>query len=198
MIRTSKHILKFTNKNKLTLLDKIYSDCQLQVQEYLNQIISGKLELKQNLSSKYLSSDYVIQSHWKNICYNTAYNIIKSQAEIASDKRFRKYRKIYTKLKSKFSKKFNNKLQRWSYLKVLDKLSMLTEEAGINLIKVDPAYTSQTCSKCGSIHKESRNKERFKCIECGYSIDADYNASINILHRGAIFNPSTNKNLTGN
>ena len=30
------------------------------------------------------------------------------------------------------------------------------------------------------------NGESFKCIDCGEEIDADYNASINILRRGAI------------
>jgi transposase len=76
--------------------------------------------------------------------------------------------------------------------KVLNKLSMMSDESGINFIKVDPAYTSQTCSKCGSIHKESRKGEKFLCVDCGYSIDADYNASINILHRG-IYSSSTKK-----
>ncbi|MCK9544712.1 MAG: transposase, partial [Novosphingobium sp.] len=69
---------------------------------------------------------------------------------------------------------------------------MLTEENGINLIKVNPAYTSQTCSRCGSIHKESRKGEKYLCIDCGYELDADLNASINILHRG-VYSPSTDK-----
>lgn len=88
------------------------------------------------------------------------------------------------KHKSKFSKQFNNKLQHWSYLKTTKKLSMLCEEQGIRLEKVSPAYTSQTCSKCGFIHKENRRGEIFKCIKCGVSLDADFNASLNILHRG--------------
>ncbi len=95
--------------------------------------------------------------------------------------------------KGKIRKKFNNKLQRWSYLKVLSKLSAVCDESGINFIKVNPSYTSQTCSKCGSIHKESRNGEKFLCVDCGYEIDADYNASINILHRGVTYSPSTEK-----
>jgi IS605 OrfB family transposase len=43
---------------------------------------------------------------------------------------------------SKFSKKFNNKLQRWSYPKVLDKLSAVCEEKGVVLERVNPTYTS--------------------------------------------------------
>jgi len=90
-----------------------------------------------------------------------------------------------------FKKSFINKYQRWSYQKVTNKLERLCEENGILLTKVDPSYTSQTCSKCGSIHRENRVLEFFKCIECGYETDADLNASVNILHRG-VYNPSTN------
>ena len=49
------------------------------------------------------------------------------------------------------------------------------------------------CSKCGAIHEESRpnGSTRFKCIACGMEMDADLNAAINILRRGAIDTPST-------
>lgn len=86
-------------------------------------------------------------------------------------------------------KKFANKLQRWCYCKVISKLERFCEENGILLTKVNPAYTSQTCSKCGTMHKESRFLELFKCVVCGYEIDADYNAAVNILHRG-VYSPS--------
>jgi len=94
------------------------------------------------------------------------------------------------KSKGKIRKKFNNKLQRWSYRKVLDKLSRVCEELGIIFTAVNPAYTSQTCSKCGAIHKDSRKGEKFLCVVCGMGMDADYNAAINILHRG-VYSPAT-------
>ena len=59
---------------------------------------------------------------------------------------------------SKLYKKTNNKLQYWSYKQVLDKLNSLSELKGFKLIKVEPAYTSQTCSKCGQIIKANRNR----------------------------------------
>lgn len=96
------------------------------------------------------------------------------------------------KHKSKLSKKVNNKLQRWSYIKTINKLERICQEQGIELLKVSPAYTSQTCSKCGIVDKNSRNLEEFKCISCGYEIDADINASINILNRGT-YSSSNNK-----
>ena len=80
----------------------------------------------------------------------------------------------------------NNVNEKWVYRYLIDKIERACEENGIKLVKVSPAYTSQTCSLCGCIDKESRNKESFRCVSCGYEIDADYNASINIRNRGAI------------
>ena len=59
---------------------------------------------------------------------------------------------------SKLYKSTNNKIQYWSYKQVLDKLMSLSELKGFKLIKVEPAYTSQTCSKCGQIIKANRNR----------------------------------------
>lgn len=91
---------------------------------------------------------------------------------------------INVKHKSQLPKKINNKLQRWSYRKTIDKISRTCEVNGIELVKVSPAYTSQTCSCCGHIDKNSRKLEDFHCVSCGYEIDADINASVNIHNRG--------------
>jgi IS605 OrfB family transposase len=95
--------------------------------------------------------------------------------------------------RGKIHKSFNNKLQRWSYSKVLSKLSYMTEEAGILLTRVDPRFTSQKCSKCGVICKSNRKGKTYKCA-CGNLIDADINAAINISHMG-VYSPHT---LCGN
>jgi len=51
--------------------------------------------------------------------------------------------------------------------------------------KVDPAYTSQTCSCCGTVDSRSReNQASFVCTACGFRENADLNAAINILNRG--------------
>lgn len=95
------------------------------------------------------------------------------------------------KYKSSFYKSINNKLQYWSYRQVIDKLDSLSQIKGFNVIKVDPAYTSQTCSKCGAVIKSNRNGELYHC-SCGLEIDADINAAINILRRG-VYCPSSQK-----
>lgn len=89
--------------------------------------------------------------------------------------------------KGKIRKSFNNKLQRWSYPKVLAKLSMICEEIGIVFTKINPAHTSQTCSKCGVVDKANRKGEVYRCA-CGNLMDADVNAAINISHLG-VYSP---------
>lgn len=60
------------------------------------------------------------------------------------------------------------------------------KERGNNLILVNPAYTSQTCSQCLSVDKKSRiSQSEFVCTSCGHIENADENASKNILRVGA-------------
>lgn len=100
--------------------------------------------------------------------------------------------KFKTKQNKALSTNFMRKLQYWTYPKVIQKLQFLSEENGVLLEQVQPEYTSQMCSSCGHISKKSRNGEFFKCVDCGYEIDADLNASINICNRG-VYNPSASK-----
>jgi putative transposase len=47
--------------------------------------------------------------------------------------------------------------------------------------KVNPAYTSQRCSRCGTVDREARESQAaFRCRSCGYRANADHNAARNI------------------
>jgi putative transposase len=65
-----------------------------------------------------------------------------------------------------------------------NKLSYKAENADKTLVKVNPAYTSQTCSKCGHRQKMPLSERMFKCPCCHISLHRDYNASLNILSLG--------------
>ena len=55
------------------------------------------------------------------------------------------------------------------------------KEKGIKIVYIYPEYTSQRCSKCGYIDANYRElRAVFKCQNCGFEADADYNASQNI------------------
>ena len=55
------------------------------------------------------------------------------------------------------------------------------------MLKVDPAYTSQRCSRCGHAHRNNRPSQTvFACGVCGFRANADHNAAINILVRAGL------------
>ena len=57
--------------------------------------------------------------------------------------------------------------------------------SGGKVIYIDPKNTSNKCSKCKHISKDSRKSQsKFECVNCGFKINADFNASINILAEG--------------
>lgn len=75
-------------------------------------------------------------------------------------------------------------LGKWSYYELQNMIKYKAEKAGIRVIFVDPAYTSQTCSWCGE--KGIRDGISFTCQnpDCEQygkkDIHADYNAARNI------------------
>ena len=59
---------------------------------------------------------------------------------------------------------------------------------GVSITRADRFYpSSKTCSHCGSIKSDLKLSDRtFKCNECGYTIDRDLNASINLAKLGRV------------
>ncbi|SNT69909.1 RNA-guided endonuclease InsQ/TnpB family protein [Psychrobacter sp. LV10R520-6] len=73
--------------------------------------------------------------------------------------------------------------QGWHMMTVM--LEYKQQWRGGLLIKVNPRYTSQTCSKCKHVAKESRRTQaKFECVKCMYVANADFNAARNVLAAG--------------
>lgn len=70
----------------------------------------------------------------------------------------------------------------WGVLQ--DMLTYKAEEAGIEVVLVNPANTSRTCHQCGHVAAANRSAEAFRCRKCGHSAHADTNAARNILRLG--------------
>lgn len=68
----------------------------------------------------------------------------------------------------------------WFHRKLQIYIQYKAAEVGIHTIYVDPCNTSQTCSSCGYISRDNRDRLKFKCISCGYENNADLNAAMNI------------------
>ena len=68
----------------------------------------------------------------------------------------------------------------WSQFRSI--LQNKAESAGVEIVEVDPRFTSQTCSQCGQIVPKKLSERWHRC-DCGCSLHRDHNAAINILHK---------------
>jgi putative transposase len=65
-----------------------------------------------------------------------------------------------------------------------DLLSYKAAWAGRRSVAVNPAYTSQDCSRCGHRQPLSLSDRTSTCPCCGVVLDRDFNASLTILGVG--------------
>jgi len=88
--------------------------------------------------------------------------------------------------RARFRKPQRAALHSWSFHQLGSFIDYKAQRAGVPVVAVDPAYTSQRCSGCGHVHRKNRpNRDTFLCTRCGLSLPADLNAAINIAMRGA-------------
>lgn len=79
-------------------------------------------------------------------------------------------------------KRFNRIVNKFPYHKLTHYITYKANWDGIKVIKVNPKNTSKLCSRCGEKGKRI-GQGLFKCSNCGYQANADYNASKNIMLR---------------
>ena len=72
----------------------------------------------------------------------------------------------------------------WPYYDLEQKLIYKAAANHQRVVKVDPAYTSQTCPVCGHTERANRDKRNhiFRCKHCGYTSNDDRIGAMN-LHR---------------
>ncbi len=88
---------------------------------------------------------------------------------------------------TELSKRLNRLISNFGKRIFKDKLKRLQELYKIEVIEVNPAYTSQTCSRCGYVDKRNRkDTQTFECKACGYKTNAQVNGARNILNRRSI------------
>ncbi|WP_410792877.1 zinc ribbon domain-containing protein [Kribbella sp. C-35] len=63
----------------------------------------------------------------------------------------------------------------------------LEHKAAGRVQRIPAAYTSQTCSWCGTRDREARESQAvFRCRSCGHTANADVNAAVNIAAGRAV------------
>jgi putative transposase len=68
--------------------------------------------------------------------------------------------------------------------KFLKLLTSKAEEAGCEIVRVNPRGTTQECSWCGQTVPKTLYDRVHSCPDCGLTLDRDHNAAINIFKRG--------------
>lgn len=77
------------------------------------------------------------------------------------------------------SRKNNHSLHTWSFYRLAQFIEYKAKLAGISVEYVNPAYTSQSCPVCGSVHHA---KDRHYTCECGFHIHRDLLGARNICN----------------
>jgi IS605 OrfB family transposase len=94
-------------------------------------------------------------------------------------------------------RKQRRNLHNWSFYQLLQFISYKAELAGVPIIMLNPAYSSQMCSVCDHVSKSNRKSQSaFLCQSCGYADHADTNAARN-LSRWAVCKPAKRLVLSG-
>ena len=127
---------------------------------------------------------------WLN--HNISRQLISSAKQLGAALAFEDLTGIRDNLNEKpRSKTERRRINNWAFYQLRLFVGYKANIAGVLLVFVPPAYTSQTCSRCGHIHpikgKSYRNGKVFKCGHCGFEHDADLNAALNIAALGASF-----------
>jgi len=78
----------------------------------------------------------------------------------------------------------------WAFRQLRAFIAYKAQRAGVMLVAIDPAYTSQRCNVCGHTERANRRSQAtFCCVVCGHASPADYNAACNIRDRADVRRP---------
>jgi IS605 OrfB family transposase len=165
-----------------------------------NETFSG--ELVENKRLKYSSHRHRLQKKNTRSAKRKIKNIGNKEARFRKDVNHCISKKIVEKAKgtscaislenltginnrTTVRKSQRNQRMSWSFYQLKTFIIYKAKEQGITVIEVDPKNTSRTCNKCKYCDKKNRkNQSDFHCLECGYTENADYNASLNIRELG--------------
>ncbi|MCX8076398.1 MAG: RNA-guided endonuclease TnpB family protein, partial [Aquificaceae bacterium] len=167
--------------------DLLGRDFYLKVKEYAEKIdklqrnLQGQ-KIKPLQSKRYQRLNHKLSEYVKSEIRRILNRIVKLYRPaklVVEDLRYFLKRVI-----NDFPKAVKRVLVRFGLGEIKKKLKELQEEYGIEVVYVNPAYTSQACSNCGYVDKENRkSRSEFECKLCGKKLHADVNASRNLLDR---------------
>ena len=154
---------------------KIWDEELLQLTKELQQ-----QSIRLSTDARYVQLQHRIKSYFKNEICRILNKLAKKNVGIF----------VVEKLDFRaagLSKRMNRLIGRAYRSVVKAKLARLEEQYGIQIVAVNPAYTSQECSRCHYVSKHNRKSQKdFVCQHCHYSCNADVNAGRVINQRRSL------------
>lgn len=84
----------------------------------------------------------------------------------------------------KRGKTLNGLISNWAFYQLRTFIEYKAIRRRAIFMVVPPAYSSKTCNRCNDVlSKRPKNAGFFRCLNCGYSCNADFNASLNLKKR---------------
>jgi len=151
-----------------------------ELQSNFNEVInlSNDNKKKINIRKKLTRTHIKVKNQRKDFLHKTSRSIVNENGIICVEKLNIK------KMTSDNWKSLNKSMLDGGWYNFKQMLTYKAEWAGKKVVEVNPAFTSQTCSKCGNIKKKELNERVHNCSFCGLICDRDFNASLNILRVG--------------
>lgn len=81
----------------------------------------------------------------------------------------------------KLSSKTVRQMVGWAHYRFRQRLIFKCRQYGTKIAVVDEAWTSKTCSECGSLHFHLGSKKVFSCPSCKAIMDRDVNGAKNVF-----------------
>lgn len=139
-----------------------------------------------------------IKTREKNIVRDLNHKISKKLVEIAvSEKSGIRFERLTgIRQNRKQAKSFRYSINSWSYYQLQKFVQYKARMCGIEVAYLAPAYTSKSCSICGTLGE--RTQKKFSCPSCGHVDHADVNAAFNIGKpvSHCAFDPFRNQNMS--
>lgn len=188
---------------------KIYQEEKTRLQSILNRKRDYHKKNKTGIDFKntksykrVLKKLHKIETTIKNIRENKHYEIVNKlitkpniDTFIIEDLNIKGMTKKSAKGKSNNKRHMTRGLLDTGLYTLYNKLESKSDLVGKNVVRVHPAHTSQKCSKCGTINSMNRIiQDEFKCINCDFEENADFNAAINIKEKYFFKKDLENKN----
>jgi len=120
-----------------------------------------------------------ISNQRNNFCHQVSRKLVNSFGTI-----FIEDIQVNKMIKKENLKVFNRSQTDTAWSMFFNFLTYKAEDAGRVLVKVNPAYTSQDCSSCGTRKLMPLEQRTYSCEKCGMIKDRDFNAALNILRLG--------------